>query len=213
MLSTAHVKAAAGVLRVPAAIVMLAPQAETRGVRRPMRFPVLQIADLGQHPQWIPVLARWHFEQWGPLTGAATQDAYVALLTGAAHSRTVPSVLIALAEAELLGSASLVASDLPVRNALSSWLAQLFVEPTRRRSGVGAALVFAVLRRAHECGYRRVYLYTSGTLPAYYTRLGWRTIEHVPYLGRERAVMNYALDRLASESTTGAVGDTYAWPE
>jgi GNAT superfamily N-acetyltransferase len=151
------------------------------------------IGDLEDHRAWIPTLARWHFDQWGPLTGASTFDAYIAFLTAAAQSRTVPSVLVALADGQLLGSASLVASDLPLRPHLTPWLAQVFVEPGHRRHGVGAALVDAVLERSRQCGYRRVYLYTSGTLPAYYARLGWREVEHVEYLGRGRTVMDFDL--------------------
>jgi putative ABC transport system substrate-binding protein len=51
------------------------------------------------------------------------------------------------------------------RPALTAWLAQLFVKPTRQRAGVGAALVRAILDRARQCGYPRAYPYTSGTLP------------------------------------------------
>jgi predicted N-acetyltransferase YhbS len=102
-------------------------------------------------------------------------------------------VLIAVADGELLGSATLVAADLPPRPELTPWLAQLFVEATRRRDGVGAALVHAVLRRARQCHYPCVYLYTSGTLPRYYDRLGWRVVETVSYRQRERTVMRYDL--------------------
>ena len=151
------------------------------------------ITDLGEHPTWISTLARWHFEQWGRLTGAGTLDDYVALLTAAAQSRTVPSILIAVAGDRLLGSANLVACDMTVRAELTPWLAQLFVAPARRRDGVGAALVAAVLQRARSCGYPRAYLYTSGTLPEYYRRLGWRPVERVAYLDRERTVMDYEL--------------------
>jgi predicted N-acetyltransferase YhbS len=147
------------------------------------------IGDLGEHPEWLPVLARWHHEQWGPLTGADSLDGYVALLTGAAAGRTVPSVLVAVAEGEVLGSATLVACDLPARPRLTPWLAQLFVTPARRRAGVGAALVRATLERAKRCGHPRVYLYTSGTLPDYYARLGWQVVERLEYLQRERTVM------------------------
>jgi len=147
------------------------------------------IGDLGDHISQLPALARWHYDKWGPLTGASSFDSYVALLTQAAGSRRVPSVLIAMADGELLGSATLVASDLPPRPDLTPWLAQLFVAPTRRREGVGAALVRAVLQRAQQCGYARVYLYTSGTLPEYYRRLGWRVVERLAYLQREGTVM------------------------
>jgi hypothetical protein len=44
-----------------------------------------------------------------------------------------------------------------------------------------------------SAGTRRVYLYTSGTLPEYYTRLGWQLVERLQYLGRERTVMDYDL--------------------
>ena len=149
------------------------------------------IGDLGDHLAWVPVLARWHYDQWGPLTGASSFDDYVVLLTEAAASRTVPSVLVASDEGELLGSANLVARDLPSRPELTPWLAQPFVQPTRRRLGVGAALVRAVIERARQCCHPQVYLYTSGTLPHYYGRLGWRSLERLHYLGHERTVMAY----------------------
>ena len=133
----------------------------------------------------------WHYDRWGLLTGADSLEGYLALLRGAAASRAVPSVLVASSAGELLGSASLVASDLPLLPELTPWLAQLFVEPSRRRAGVGAALVQATIERARQCGHRRVYLYTSGTLPEYYRRLGWRALERLDYLERERTVMAY----------------------
>jgi predicted N-acetyltransferase YhbS len=158
------------------------------------------IGDLADYRQCLPTLARWHFDQWGALTGARTFEDYVALLSAAADSRTVPSVLVALADGELLGSANLVAADLPPRAHLTPWFGQLFVAPTRRRTGVGAALVQAVLDRARRCGYARVHLYTSGTLPQYYRRLGWRATEQLIYLGHQRTVMEYDLERGAEPS-------------
>jgi predicted N-acetyltransferase YhbS len=151
------------------------------------------ITDLAELPESMATLARWHFEYWGPLTGADTLDGYRALLAQAARSRTVPSVLIAVGGDQLLGSANLVNCDLPPRAALTPWLAQLFVAPPHRRHGIGAALVAAVLDRARACGHARAYLFTSGTLPEYYARLGWRTVERLAYLGKERTVMDYAL--------------------
>ena len=51
----------------------------------------------------------------------------------------------------------------------------------------------AAIAHARRCGFNAVYLYTSGTLPQYYARLGWTEIERVDYLGKERAVMNYEI--------------------
>jgi hypothetical protein len=40
-------------------------------------------------------------------------------------------------------------------------------------------------------GFRRVHLYTSGTLPEYYSALGWKPIEQVEYLGKPRTIMAF----------------------
>jgi N-acetylglutamate synthase-like GNAT family acetyltransferase len=81
------------------------------------------------------------------------------------------------------------------RPTLSPWLAQLFVISQERGRGVGAVLVRACLARFAELGFSRVHLYTAAatTLPAYYTALGWKTIEETEYLGKVRAVMAFDL--------------------
>jgi len=61
----------------------------------------MMISDLADYLAWLPALARWHYDQWGPLTGAGSFDGYVALLTEAAASKTEPSVLVAVADGEL----------------------------------------------------------------------------------------------------------------
>jgi len=148
------------------------------------------IEDLQRHPSLIPTIARWHFDQWGPLTGAATLEGYIGLLEGAAAAPGVPSVLVALVDGGPVGSVSLVASDMRIRPLLTPWLAQLFVVPGSRQRGIGAALVSAAVARGRALGYRRVYLYTSGSLPSYYERLGWVVGERVEYEGRERTLMH-----------------------
>jgi len=51
--------------------------------------------------------------------------------------------------------------------------------------------VSASIDQAAALGFRRTYLYTSGTLPAYYASLGWRAIEEVEYLGKLRTIMTF----------------------
>jgi ribosomal protein S18 acetylase RimI-like enzyme len=58
------------------------------------------------------------------------------------------------------------------------WLEDLYVAPTARRSGVGAALVEAALERARERGCRRIELDTSesnAAAIALYERYGFST--------------------------------------
>ena len=151
------------------------------------------IDDLHAHREYIPEIARWHFDQWGPLTGARTFEDYLFSLEEVASGSGVPSVLVAFRESTLLGSVSLVVCDMIIRPSLTPWLAQLFVLPSYRHQAVGAALVRAAAARAQKLGFPRLYLYTSGDVPPYYERLAWIIDEQVEYLGKVRTVMHYDL--------------------
>ena len=100
---------------------------------------------------------------------------------------------MATIDGELVGSVNLLPAEMRSRPSLTPWLAQLLVAPRHRRSGAGAVLIEAAIRHASRCGFNTLYLYTSGTLPLYYARLGWRELEHVDYLGKQRVVMQYDL--------------------
>ena len=112
------------------------------------------------------------------------------MLRSAASGRVLPTTLVAIEDEEVLGSVNLVERDLPVREHLQPWLGQLYVYPAARSSGVGAKLVNAAIGEARCLGESTLYLYTSGTLPDYYERLGWRRKEQLEYLGQERVVMD-----------------------
>ncbi len=131
----------------------------------------MQIERLDRHRHWIPALTSWQFDYWGRLTGFDTVEEYRAALEHWGAGEEIPTVLIALDGGKLLGSVNLLRFDMEGRPALTPWLAQLFVVPECRRGGVGAALVKAAIEHAGRCGFNRLYLYTSGTLPQYYGRL------------------------------------------
>ena len=158
------------------------------------------IEKLALHRDWITMIARWHFDQWGPLTGSNSIEEYVSFLDDTTKCTTVPSVLVASVNGEPTGSATLLRCDMEIRNDLVPWLGQIFVAPSYRKRGIGTALVRAVAAEARRIGYDRLYLYTSGELPRFYECLGWSIRERVRYLGKERVVMQYdpAVQQIAS---------------
>ena len=153
----------------------------------------MQISDINAVPEWIPLIAQKHFQYWGPLTGADTIEAYIKFLQQALPNIGVPSVLVARTGRELLGSANLVACDCHLHPQLTPWLAQLFVEPQHRGLKIGAALTQAIIERAAELRFARLFLYASGTLPNYYARRGWIKLEEFFYLGKSRTLMAYTI--------------------
>lgn len=60
---------------------------------------------------------------------------------------------------------------------------RLWIRPDLRRVGVASALMSAVLDRARELGYRRLYLETGPAQPealAFYPHTGWTPVEEFP---------------------------------
>ena len=155
-----------------------------------MSFDIKRLTEKSGLPASI---AKLQFEFWGPLTGHGSADAYEQFLREAARSNGLPAVLVAIDAEGFLGSVNLLASEMTTRPALSPWMAQLFVVDSARSRGVGNALVRASIDHAARLGIRRTYLYTSGTLPAYYASLGWQAIEEVEYLGKARTIMAFEL--------------------
>jgi GNAT superfamily N-acetyltransferase len=178
------------------------------------------VESLSLHEDGVGEIARWHFRQWGTLTGCDTLDAYLATLERYAGGHALPQVLVAIEDLRplgpaagvlvygplpdgslrgvkpdrLLGTATLLPCDMHTRPLLTPWLGQLFVSPQFRRRDIGAALVRATIERARASGFQTLHLYTSGDdLPGYYRRLGWAVREPTPYLGKERVIMEYAL--------------------
>jgi predicted N-acetyltransferase YhbS len=143
------------------------------------------------------MIAAMQFANWGRSTGFNSAEEYERFLCEAARSPRLPAVLVARRGEKYLGSVNLLVHEMTTRPTFSPWLAQLFVIAEERDCGVGATLVRACLTRFAELGFSRVHLYTAAatTLPAYYTALGWKTIEETEYLGKMRAVMAFDLPR------------------
>jgi predicted N-acetyltransferase YhbS len=100
--------------------------------------------------------------------------------------------MVALAGGVLVGSAALVCQDMKdARPELSPWLADVFVDPARRRRGVASALVVALVEKARALGVERLHLYTPDQ-EELYARFGFVVRERIEYRGERVALM--ALD-------------------
>src|SRR5215475_8992668 len=132
----------------------------------------LQIEDLTLESGLPATIAALQFALWGRLTGHGSAEEYEQFLCGATRSPQLPAVLVARRGGTFLGSVNLLVHEMTIRPELSPWMAQLFVLGVERSRGVGSALIGASLARAARLGFRRLHLYTSGTLPAYYASLG-----------------------------------------
>jgi len=132
----------------------------------------VRISYLIHHPEYIPQLAQWLFEQWGPVLGEKKLEVRIKKLQAHMNRDELPIAWVAHANGELLGTAALRVHDLEGREDLTPWLGGVFVGSEFRRRGIGAALCATVEDAARSRGLQTLYLFTLDK-QTWYARLGW----------------------------------------
>jgi predicted N-acetyltransferase YhbS len=121
----------------------------------------LVIADVLDHPQHIPILARALKSTFAVNRPHVTAATYEERLRSEALGQPLPRTWVALVDGEPAGCARLVAADHPARPDLTPWLASVFVSPVWRRRGIASALVQTVQQAAQAAGFPALYLFTE----------------------------------------------------
>jgi N-acetylglutamate synthase-like GNAT family acetyltransferase len=132
----------------------------------------VRISYLSEHPEYIPQLAQWLFEQWRSILHEDTLETRIKKLKAHMNRDKLPIAWVAHADGEPLGTAALRVHDLEGREDLTPWLGGVFVGPHFRRRGIGEALCAAVEDGARSLGIETLYLFTLDH-QAWYCRLGW----------------------------------------
>jgi GNAT superfamily N-acetyltransferase len=153
---------------------------------------MVTITLLADAPQHLPILAGWIYDEWHRHRPGETLETTAEMLRNMLRRDAIPLTLVALDGTEPVGTASLYLHDMPERPELSPWLAAVYVPPARRGAGIGAALVRAIEVVARDLGVGRLHLYTPDR-EAFYTRLGWRTVEQTYYDGHAVVIMSKSL--------------------
>jgi GNAT superfamily N-acetyltransferase len=143
-------------------------------------------------PAAIPVLAEWFHAEWHPYDGRSIAEIEVQL-RDCLNRESLPITFLALDGTEVIGTVTLDTSDLPPYDHLSPWLASLYVVPSRRREGVGRALVEHLVAFALERGFSPIYLWTHGATRLY-EECGWKVLCRDVYSGRTITLMRRALE-------------------
>ena len=100
----------------------------------------IQISYLVDHPEYIPQLGQWLFEQWGSILGEETPAARIEKLKRHLNRDALPIAWVAHANGQVLGTAALRVHDLEDRQDLTRgsaefWLGRSFAaEVSARRS-------------------------------------------------------------------------------
>jgi predicted N-acetyltransferase YhbS len=133
------------------------------------------IEHLCAHPQHISLVAGWIYEEFWAGRPGYDVGVFERRLREARDPGRIPLSLLALVDGQPVGTVNLVECDSERRPDLRPWLAALVVARGQRGSGIGGALVRALVGEARRLGLTELFLGTD--IPAFYERLGGRVVE------------------------------------
>ncbi len=150
---------------------------------------------LADHPDAVPEIARWLFDEWGHRSPDGSIEGLVGDLRDRLQRDTLPLALVAHEDKEPIGTVSLKIREIEIRPQYEHWLGTLFVPESRRHMGIGSLLVGAAADEARRLEISELYLYTrQRETERLYKRLGWAEVERLEYHGRPAIIMKAFLD-------------------
>ena len=152
----------------------------------------VKISYLIEHPEYIPQLAQWLFQQWDIVLGEKTPEARIEKLKAHMNRDELPIAWVAHANGQLFGTAALRPYDHEGHDDLTPWLGGVFVGSQFRRRGIGAALCATVEEAAKTRGIQSLYLFTLDK-QAWYSRQGWTILASCIWHERPGHIMSKGL--------------------
>jgi len=148
----------------------------------------MEIVSIADHLQFIPTIAKWHWDEWGHTYPSGSLRGWTEGLAKRTNRDRIPTTYVALEGGEPIASTTLVEHDMSTHRDLTPWLAGVYVKPEHRRRGIGAALVTHTQHKAVQMGVQRLYLYTNSARD-FYRKLGWDDFATDLYEGRPVTIM------------------------
>jgi predicted GNAT family N-acyltransferase len=153
---------------------------------------------LNDKPDFIPQIAKWYSEEWGNLDDCSEKNrrstaALEIKLADYLNVDTVPLVLVATKNSELVAAAQLRFQENNAYPEDSHWLGGVYVSEPHRGNGAARTLIDAILNKAKQLGIRQLYLQTEDLSGGLYKKMGWQAVEKVKYSGVHVLVMQLDL--------------------
>ena len=148
----------------------------------------VQIGDLADHLELVPVVAAWHWREWRADEPDSAEAKFLAILAARTHRGEVPFTLLAFLGDEPVGSLSVCWDDADAEFADEGpWLSGLFVVGAARDLGTGRKLLEAAEARAVTHGHAELWAHT-GEAERFYVRCGWEVVRPKEPLVRDAVV-------------------------
>ena len=149
---------------------------------------MLQIHYLAEQPDWVEELASWTYQEWGHFDPTNSLQQSITRFRDRLNRKKLPLTFVATMEDRPVGCISLKHDGMSIRPQFSPWIGSMFVLSTRRRQGIGSALLVRAIIEAKTLGFEKLYLWTEKAFD-FYGLHGFITIERIKYLSQDARLM------------------------
>ena len=148
----------------------------------------IQIADLLDVPEALPVVGGWIHEEWGGFSGRTLEQTFSRFREGIIRGR-LPITLLALRGREPLGLATLREKDsVDWYPGVMPWICNVYVKKEARGQGLASKLCRALEPLAGDLGFSILYLATE-LEDSLYKRIGYEIFHQLQRGGETFYVM------------------------
>jgi GNAT superfamily N-acetyltransferase len=153
---------------------------------------VVVVQPLARHSELVPLVAEWFTSEWPSWYGPGGQGNVAQDLEAFSASETTLPVGMVIFENQVhVGAGALKTQSIPSHTHLGPWAAAGYVLPSCRGRGLGLCLLQALVAKAQELGFERVYCGTS-TAERLLARAGWEMIEVTELEGKPLTIFRSA---------------------
>jgi GNAT superfamily N-acetyltransferase len=149
----------------------------------------LSIDYLANHPELVPELEAWIYDEWGRKEADNSIENITARLQKRMQRDRAPLTLVGFLDDKPVASASIKIHEMETHPQYKYWLGAVYIIPSLRGQGFGSQIVHHTVSIAAELDLKEIFLYTHSH-EGFYAKLGWRTIERPIYRGRTVALMS-----------------------
>ena len=149
----------------------------------------LKLAFLADHPEAVPTIARWYFEEWGYLGAGSCVDEVAEKVRIYLNKDKIPLIILALKDGKPAGVVQLKYREMDIYPEKEHWLGGVYVPAKHRGKGLAAKIINKALDVAKSLGVTTLYLQTLNLEGGLYKHLGWAPVEQVNYHGLDVLVM------------------------
>ncbi|WP_249297154.1 GNAT family N-acetyltransferase [Pseudoalteromonas phenolica] len=153
----------------------------------------IEFTYLADHPQHIPLLAKWYFDEWGTYVEDGSVESFQDKLQDYLNTDQVPLIILAVDGQTLVGAVQIKYREMTIYPDKEYWLGGVYVNPDYRGQHIASQLVMHAEKYAIELKISLLHLQTESLNGGLYAKLGWEIETQVNYRDVDVAVMQKVL--------------------